>query len=1469
MPQAIAAAWSWAGSVLGGTAYGGVAGALAQSVAWSAISFGVQSAFRQGGSRSQGNLIDLELNSSSPRRMLVGKRMVGGVLADWYLSGDANKKIYLPIYLGEGPCGDITRVFAGGREIHSTPLVHGVKTAMGEYRDVRDRLWVTYYDGRAGQTADTTLVGLAQGWTSTHTMEGCAYVVVEAHWSDAVLRTPPSLSFEMEGATLYDRRKDTTAGGSGAHRLDDPSTWEYSDNPAVALDHYMLGRYWNGLRVMGVGLDPDDVPYARFAAQANVCDETVALKAGGTQKRYRAHGLIFSDDEYDTTIKKLCTAMAASPADFGGRFGTVGIEAKTPVLTIDQGDLITGMGDTYTPKRTWAALVGAVEGRYQPADRLYQPTDYPRVTNAAWEAEDGGEPKVKTLDLEFETDGERAQRLALLDARLERRQATLTGAYPLWAIELERGDWFVRTGGRFGEIGKTFEVMQRVIDVATMTVSIVAQEVDPADSAWDETGAIDPPPALTPSTASLGALETPVLTVADNLMVGAGSRIPALRVGWETPTDERIRNILIEIRRTSDNLRVAVVTTPIPDDDDELIIQNGINEGVGYTVRARYMSAALFSAWSSNSLQSTGSTFEAGAADNVPWSGVTDDGGRPDDDADVTGSNISAGITGQDWGATASEDEAANTALNPVLGNLIPAKWQVIDGTNYPGVGVARCFRQGTSLLNPFTGEAAFKVVPDSPPGGSVYVYFAGNQTPQVTELEIFLSPGVYLLGVDCHLYRGNNTSAVLHPQLVWDGGSLLSSGSLTTSGTVVFDLTGQPARRYQLRINIDDLTANEEGTLQAWIYGLSMLPRVGNTSDILPVRPGGEMSAAHRLASVGWDADETSGNISAGITGQGVFATLNDISETLADASNLLRFSSGGLFSGDLDADLTSGNISAGIVGQTAFATAVSVSLASGLITDKTGANITYSAGGSLDSLKPQEAGANATEGRIAAGITGQDFGATAAESIVRNSLISIGTDGSLTGAGGGQVTIGGLGFVGDLNADETSANISAGITGQTAWATFSGAIGDLASLSFVQVGTTVRLADGTTVATEAMIVTASGIAAGITGQGAGATADAVAELEVDEHPFPVGRLDRKLSRFTSTRDSLASPVASSSNMAEVSGVWVLQRSTASAQDFYSRRIEPYKDGLTFRTRLRITVTDDAGGAAYLRILANAYFMDGAGPASSSPTKSELQGSSDVTNINVASGTVEVEAICRYTGSTTANQFRSFWRVLPYGGTVAYTVEEIEFERLDNANRAQQWEDIGGTGKPDDDADVTSGNIAAGFTGQGGLAIEDSISTDLIDANAVTSGAAEETDGDLTVTTSWQDAETLTITVPSGAEVDLSWSWAQRAISSYVSNDPGGYIYVRLLRGATEIYSETLAGYVPPVETTTSLTPSGGGSATLYDTKIGQAAAAMSSGMDIDAPSAGTHTYKLQVKKSGGPWIVSKRRLKSVLRKR
>jgi predicted nucleic acid-binding Zn-ribbon protein len=475
--------------------------------------------------RPQGTLIDMDLASDAPRRVQIGRRGNGGVLVDWFTSGAKNERLYQIIYLGEGPMGPLRSVSSGGREIWSGTLNHGQRVQLTEL----GQSYVTYYDGRPGQKADTLLNTRNGAYKLSSVGAGCAYVIVELRFDTDSVPYPPDMFFENDGTKFYDRRKDTTAGGAGSHRIYDPNTWEVSTNPQVVLDHYQLGRYHTALDArphFGIGLKMDELPFDRVLSQGNACDELVSTSTSA-QKRYEANGFLFADRAHKDNILDLCRAMNARPADFGGRVSVVSGEAKVPVMTLAEGDIIEGIPETYEPKRSWGELLSGVRGTYQDKLNNYQPIDYPEISNTQWTADDGGETKIVTLNLEMETDVERAQRLALLYAKRERRQATLTGVYVLKAIELEEGDWFIRTGGKFGA-GKVFEVIgSPSLNPETLSVTVQSFEVDASDSAWTSTDAAIPDTSSPDGTTAIPRIQPPALTISPVIDISAsGVKVP-------------------------------------------------------------------------------------------------------------------------------------------------------------------------------------------------------------------------------------------------------------------------------------------------------------------------------------------------------------------------------------------------------------------------------------------------------------------------------------------------------------------------------------------------------------------------------------------------------------------------------------------------------------------------------------------------------------------------------------------------------------------------------------------------------------------------------------------------------------------------------------------------------------------------------------------------------------------------------
>lgn len=173
----------------------------------------------------------------------------------------------------------------------------GVVTALSDGSYGKSKVSIHGKLGLPGQTAISELVAVAGSlWESTAKATGVAIsaAIFRKTKDEELLKIyrlgRPKLSRLVVGA-FYDWRKDSTAGGSGAHRRNDPATWEASRNPVVCFVHnevFRFGQSWE--RRFAPVLD-------ELTAEADYCDDLVATKAGGTEARYTCDGSFTADQD--------------------------------------------------------------------------------------------------------------------------------------------------------------------------------------------------------------------------------------------------------------------------------------------------------------------------------------------------------------------------------------------------------------------------------------------------------------------------------------------------------------------------------------------------------------------------------------------------------------------------------------------------------------------------------------------------------------------------------------------------------------------------------------------------------------------------------------------------------------------------------------------------------------------------------------------------------------------------------------------------------------------------------------------------------------------------------------------------------------------------------------------------------------------------------------------------------------------
>ena len=344
-------------------------------------------------------------------------------------------------------------------------------------------------------------------WGSATRMTGCTTIKVRVKRSDNSKTSQSPFGSGIagrwttigRGIPVYDPARDSTVpGGSGSQRVTDQTTWAYTassvargNNPALQLLAYLIGWRIGGVVSVGAGLPADVIDMPSFAAAAAICDESVALAAGGTQRRYET-GIAFADnDDPLAIINTLLAAMNGELVDDGGRLALrLAVNDLTAAVTLTDDDFVTGY--EWRPQPTISEQFTVVRGRFtQPdAPSLFSMGDYPetaipRISQV---------PRPLTLELRAVQEQRRAQRIARQVAirQLYRGQFVVTLGVRAW--QLRRNTVVSVTSNARGWNAKLFRV-RSIIYNTDATVEVVLQEENAAIYAWstgDEAALVTP-----------------------------------------------------------------------------------------------------------------------------------------------------------------------------------------------------------------------------------------------------------------------------------------------------------------------------------------------------------------------------------------------------------------------------------------------------------------------------------------------------------------------------------------------------------------------------------------------------------------------------------------------------------------------------------------------------------------------------------------------------------------------------------------------------------------------------------------------------------------------------------------------------------------------------------------------------------------------------------------------------------------
>jgi hypothetical protein len=468
-----------------------------------------------------------------PRQAILGRAAVGGNLVDAFNYGGKYGTDWevLVIALADHRCDALEGFFVDDAYV--------AFAGDGNVAGYNSQLQVFWRDGQWGQTVPSILTTNGPGWTANDRGRGVAYVVVayKADKSDAKNPVWPSgrprFRWVVRGLRCYQARKDSSVGGSGAHRRDNPATWEWTENPIDIRYNWVRGIYAGdqvdqpGMLLVGRGLSAIEAPPANVFPRANLCDEVV-----GGQARYRIGGVVGANEPFIDVESDFAVAVAGTISQPEGAVEVDPGEAKAPVAHFTDDDVLVGStvrwneGILGKQDEGW---VNTVVARFVDPAQRWTVRSAPVQRDLADVTADGA-PREQQPQLDFVTNGPQAQRIAQIIRRLGRLWGRGSVTLPPRFAFIEEGDWVTwQSNRRFGGATLTFRVEAWGSDQAwhhQLTLRQISASVY-SDTAPLDDGSIANNQPVPPVVAAPGV---GVWSAAAVQLDGGGVRVPALRV---------------------------------------------------------------------------------------------------------------------------------------------------------------------------------------------------------------------------------------------------------------------------------------------------------------------------------------------------------------------------------------------------------------------------------------------------------------------------------------------------------------------------------------------------------------------------------------------------------------------------------------------------------------------------------------------------------------------------------------------------------------------------------------------------------------------------------------------------------------------------------------------------------------------------------------------------------------------------
>ena len=533
-------------------------------------------------------------SSIEPHRIIYGETRVSGPITFATSSGGGNEYWHMILPLAGHECEAIGDVWFDDDVIASADLNGSGVVTTGKYAN---KVRIKKYLGSADQIADPDLVAEApmSEWTSTDRGRGICYVYLRLTYDPDLFPSGlPNVTAIVKGRRVYDPRTGTDA---------------WSANAALCVLDCLRAEW-------GPEIEGDEWDADWWIAQANLADELVEYQPGQYQKRFTCNGTLSRAQDPMEMLTELTMAGGLGLTQQEGKYKLHLAAYTAPTISALTASDLRGPIEVVTrPARR--ELFNSVRGVIASSAHRYQPTDFPAVTNATYEAEDNGERISRDIDLPFTQNEWEAQRIAKIVLERSRQGITIRWPGKMTVMKVSAMEIVPITLAEMGWTNKPFRVMTFEIDEQVGAPDLFLQEEASASYSWNygEATAIDP----APDTSFASPFDPPPAPSGVALTSGDGELdirldgtiFARLRISWTIPSLVFVQlggRTQIEYRKTGD---ADWLPGPFVPGSSASTLLLDVADGDQYDVRIRHLtSLGVASSWATTS----GYTVEGKAA---------------------------------------------------------------------------------------------------------------------------------------------------------------------------------------------------------------------------------------------------------------------------------------------------------------------------------------------------------------------------------------------------------------------------------------------------------------------------------------------------------------------------------------------------------------------------------------------------------------------------------------------------------------------------------------------------------------------------------------------------------------------------------------------------------------------------------------------------------------------------------------